>query len=306
MLDQATAGQLASHLDNAQTVVVVVTSQANRDTLAAASALSQSLLKHQKVVRFVAAQPKKLQEQQHITGLEALQGELGNQNLSISFPYAPEQVDKVSYHIGEETNRFYLTIKPKSGSEPINYSDVEFAYTGTTADLFILVGVNALEDLEQLYFGYEDTYKDTPIIAVHTHGVSYATLSIDAGSLSSMSEAVAEVIQTLELPLDSDIATNVLTGIETATRNFSSYAATADTFATVSTLMRAGARRVRVDDTQAEEKQPTQKSTAKVTQLPTEIPLVAAKPQEKKLSGKQTKKNASLPPEFKPGETSRA
>lgn len=313
MLDQAVQGQFASHLDNAQTVVVILSAQAKRDAVAAATALTQSLVQHGKVVRLVAPKPKELQEHTGLTHLESIQNELGNQNLTISFPYVPEQVDKVSYHIGEETQRFYLTVKPKSGTDPINYSEVEFAYTGTTADVFITVGVNNLEDLDQLYYGYEDTYKDTSVLSLHTHTVSFAALSVDAGSMSSISEATAQLLFALELPVDMDAATNLLSGIETATRHFTSYAATAETFEVVSKLLRAGARRVRVEEddkaVQSQKGAPKPKENGQVIVEEVKPATKTNAPQvkdeaEKKSNGKS--KRASLPKEFTPGKPSRA
>jgi hypothetical protein len=242
MIDDATTAQLKSLIENAQTILIIYPPAASHDQKAVAASLFLSLMRFQKNVRLVTPQPLKSGEEQP-TGIENTQTDIGNQNLSISFNYTPEQVDKVSYHIGEGTGKFYLTIKPKAGYPPLDANNVEFSYTGASADLVILVGVNELESLDQLYFGYEDLYRDVTIISINNYATSFGTVKLDTGDASTTSEVMAKLIPTLGLPLDSDTATNLLHGIESGTQNLSALTVSADTFETVAQLLRAGARR---------------------------------------------------------------
>ncbi len=242
MLDENLLHQIAQLLQSAKTVFIIFPRQISFDHASVAASLYLAAVSAQKSVMLISPERPEFSDQT-ISGLEFVQQELGNQNLSISFPYSPEQVDKVSYHIGEETKRFFLSIKPKPGVEPLDARQVEFSYTGASADVIFLVGVKELESLEQAYYGYEQLYQESPTISLNSYTTSFGTHTIDAGSVSSLSELAAEFIPGVGWSLDSDIATNLLSGIESSTKNLSAPTTTAETFETVAQLLRAGARR---------------------------------------------------------------
>jgi len=60
------------------------------------------------------------------------------------------------------------------------------------------------------------------------------------------SEITFAVLQSLGLTLETDIATNLLAGIESASNNFSAPSVSADTFETVAQLMRLGAKKTQM------------------------------------------------------------
>lgn len=188
-----------------------------------------------------------------IKKLDDLKTEIGHQNLLVSFDYNEEAVDKVSYHIGEETNKFYLTIKPKKGYEPLKSDTVEFSYTGAEADLVILVGVSSLEELEQLYFGYEKLYQDSAVIAINEYQTSFGTVKYDLEESTSYSELVAVLMNETELVIDQESATQLLSGIEQESKGFRSPKTSADTFEVVAKLMRLGAVRLEEKEIEATE-----------------------------------------------------
>lgn len=243
MLDDGLTNQLKQLIDSAKTIFVMFPQYATVDQKAVAASLYLSLVRADKSALLVTPQPLSDEDREELSGLEFAQQQLGNQNLSISFPYSPEQVDKVSYHIGEETKRFFLSVKPKPGVPPLDSNQVEFSYTGAAADALILVGLKELEDLEQLYFGYEQLYTDTPSISINSYTTSFGTYKLDGGTASCSSELATLLIKQLGLPLDNDTATNLLYGIESCTKNLSAATTTAETFDAVAQLLRSGARR---------------------------------------------------------------
>ena len=243
MIDPNLSNQLKQLIDTARTIFIVYPNSASLDHKAVAASLYLSLLRAKKSVGLISPQPLNPESLDAVAGLENTQHALGNQNLSISFPYSPEQVDKVSYHIGEESRRFFLSIKPKPGVAPLDASQVEFSYTGASADVVIIVGVKELEELEQIYFGYEQMYTDTPTISINSYSTSFGTHKLDTGSASSSSEVLTQLLPEWGLSMDTDIATNLLAGIEASTKNLSAPTTSADTFEAVAELLRAGARR---------------------------------------------------------------
>lgn len=229
---------LSTQLASAQTVVVVYPTGANHEELAVAAALTLTLQAQGKDVRLVS--PQLPESTNSIVGLDQTQTELGHQNLLVSFAYDENKVDKISYHIGEESGKFYLTVKPKKGHQPLDTKSVEFAYAGMEADLLILVGVKTLESLDQLYIGYEELYETMPKIEVNELGQGLSALQITRGSASCLSEAVGHEMVGFGMPIPPEAASNLLAGIEEATGGLSSTAVQAGTFDLIANLLRAG------------------------------------------------------------------
>jgi nanoRNase/pAp phosphatase (c-di-AMP/oligoRNAs hydrolase) len=239
-----TLDQLKDHLSNAQSTLVLLASDPSYDQLAASLALTAALQAAGKEVTI--ATPLELSTNNHsLVQSELVQQKLGNQNLSIKFPYQAEAVDKVSYHISDDNHTFYLVIKPQKGFKPLDVNQVTFDYTGANADLIFLVGVHQFEALEHLYFGYEEVFEQATIVSIHTFETAIGTLKIDTSKYAAYSQAMVFILQYLQLPVSADGATNLLAGIEYATEHFSTSTTTADTFEAVAQLMRQGARRLR-------------------------------------------------------------
>jgi len=185
--------------------------------------------------------------------LTICQLDLGRENLLISFPYQPDQVDRVAYHIGDNNSRFYLTIKPKKDSLPLDRDQVEFSYIGSSADLLMLFGVNDLEDLKDLYLDHQDLYQNTPLVTINTFLPDFGTLNLDISGSSGYGEAVFYLLKSLTNLLDLEmssfknidqLATLLLASISLKTKNFTSSQMTADSFLAVAELLQLGGKRL--------------------------------------------------------------
>lgn len=252
-------------LDRSQEVGVLVPTTATLDELAVAASLVVVLRQVSKSVR--VATPKSLGELHGLVGLEEVATELGNQNLLVSFDYSEEKVDKISYHIGEETKKFYLTIKPKKGVEPLDPSTVVFSRSGAEFDLLLTVGVTDLESLDQLYLGYEDVFQNTQLVSINTYETSFGSLKISQGEASSLSEVVASLLTTRPEWISPDVATNLLYAVESATRGLQSLNTSAETLQVAASLLRAGAQRRWASSTNSNSQEPiTKKQSAKKPQ----------------------------------------
>jgi hypothetical protein len=243
MLEEQQLAQFKSLVENSQSVVVLVPDNADVDEVATAVAFHLTLREMGKESRLAAVAPPRFR-QPELPGSEQITTELGNQNLTISFNYSEEQVDKVSYHIGEETKKFYLTIKPRSGAAPLDTSSVEFSYTGAAADLLVYVGVKSLDDLQQLYYGYEDIYQNAMSISFSKQPSSIGQFQIVLEQESSLSELLTATLSALQFPVTADTATNLLAGIEFNTKGLTQGAIEVGTFESIANLMKAGGVRV--------------------------------------------------------------
>ncbi len=240
MLTPEFVSSFQSSINSGETILIIFPSKSSGDIQASVSALYKALLSAGKKARLLTPL---LQENYIFPDLREAHSELGQENLVISFPYTPEKVDKVSYHISEDTQQFFLTVKPKTGSTPLDTQEVSFKYTGASADMVLLIGFTQLEQLEQLYFGYEDLFTNTPTFVVSDQIVSFGSYQLNVAGASSFSECMASLLMQSGLALTQDIATFLLYGIEASTQRFTSASVQADTFEVAAQLLRSGARR---------------------------------------------------------------
>lgn len=206
--------QLSSKLGSAQSVLVILPRSPNYDQVAAGLALFLSLGKSKKQVSIVSPQEMTV-EFSSLVGVDRIKTKPEGRNLVVSFDYVEDAVEKVSYNI--EGGKFNLTVQPKNGFPPLSVENVQYSYSGDQADLIFTINGG-------------ETEKEN-VVPLTTNGAA------------SISDKIANLISQLNLPIDADIATNLLLGIENATRGFSSPTTNADTFEATAFCLRAGGRR---------------------------------------------------------------
>ena len=248
MIDQQKLQVFKELFSQADSVLIIYAPDALRDHLFAATALYKTFQQlGNKDVALLSSESLHTAEPD-IVYLDETRTEIGHKNLCITLDYNTDSVEKITSSIDEEAKKLHLTIKPKKGISPLSQENVSFSYTGAEADMVILVGVDDLESLEQLYHGYENVYQTTALVSLNSYETSFGNLKLDIMGSSCVSEYVASMIRGLNYQLDAEVATNLLAGIDEETDNLESYLATADTFELVSYLLRSGARRFARDD----------------------------------------------------------
>ncbi|MFH1840705.1 MAG: hypothetical protein ABH807_00910 [Candidatus Shapirobacteria bacterium] len=223
-MDQATLIQEA--LTTAQTVLVTLPSQLTLDKVASALALYLSLRKIPQNVT-IACEKAMTVEYSSLVGVDKVANKLGGRNLVVSFDYKEDSIEKVSYNI--ENDQFNLVIRPKEGMAPLATDKVKYRYAGGGADLVINVGGESLAELGKLYQDNKEALDKAK------------TVNLSLGQAASYSEQVAEILSKLRLPVDEDIAGNLLAGLKDATNNFTAANLSANTFEAAAFCLRSGA-----------------------------------------------------------------
>ncbi len=239
MKNKLNLNQAANNLRTSDKISIILKQDANFDQQLAAASLYLTLNQDKKAFLYGV---EKI-ENPTIAGLNQLKTNMGYQNLRISFEYIEAAVHNVSYHIDEKNNKFHLTIKPQAGHEPLPKETVNIEYAGSDADLIILFGIEKLDELQQLYFDYKDLYQDVELLSIADFQPDFSAHHLDSSAFSSQCEAVFYLLNSLDINLNSEAATNLLAGIQHETDNFIDASATADTFEAVAKLLRAGAQR---------------------------------------------------------------
>lgn len=232
-------------LQTAKQVLVLIPQNPNVDSVAAGLALFLALTKKGLSVTIGCSTEMTVQFNR-LFGVDKIKPRIGNQNLVISFNYPEDSLEKVSYDKDPANQKFHLTIEPKAGMTPLDVSQVEYSYTGSSADVIFVVGAKTLEDLGELYNSEKTLLDNKSKTLVNVSNLDknsqFGTVNLYDPTASGSSEIMVNVIRGLELPLEPDMATNLLAGIEGATQNLIQ-ARSADTFEAVTELMRLGGQR---------------------------------------------------------------
>jgi hypothetical protein len=243
MITSQDASSIRDLVTNAQTIYIALAEHANYDTVASALALYLSFKNAGKNVQVVCSAPMRV-EFSYLVGVDEIQTKVGNRNLLVSFAYDPKSVDKVSYHISEDGSRFNLVIAPSDNAKALDPSTVEYSYTGAAADLVFILGASSFDDLGEVFFNEQYFFESAETISIAAfEGQPFARRMYDTAGQTCVAEGVAELLNGLGFEPTDDVATNLLSAIESSTNRFQSMGMAPETFELVAQLMRNGARR---------------------------------------------------------------
>jgi len=232
----------ASVIDSAESILVLLPTRPYFDQVAAGLSLFLSLQGRKTVD--ISCPTSMLVEYNRLVGVDKISSDLGSKNMVIRFvDYNAKNVERVSAEIDDSKNEFYLTLVPKPGVTSPKKEQVTISSSGVSADTIFLVGGGSEHHFPAL------TDKDLVGVKVAHIGIREISTPQAKGVLSfarpgsCISEIVGELIKDANLTLDSDIATNLLMGIEDTTKNYSGEGVTAETFDLVAELLRKGGKR---------------------------------------------------------------
>lgn len=231
--------ELKTKLGTAQSVLLSIIADPSQDVVASALAFYLSLKQSGKNVSIVSSSAPVVRDS-HIVGLDKITTDVGGSNLIITLDVPENYVDKVTSNT--EGGHLNLIINPAKGVAPITSDNVKFGYSGATADLVIIIGAADLKDVGSLVEKENDLFSKERLVNISNQVGTFGTINITDPS-SSNSELVTALLKELSLPMDIDIANNLMRGIEDATSGLSSPNMTADTFEALAILYRTGARR---------------------------------------------------------------
>lgn len=236
--------QLKELIAKYQSVGIAIKRTPNVDEMAAALSLYLSLQSINKSVA-IASPSDPLVEVSGLVGIDNVktQFEGGGKDLVVSFPYQDGEIEKVSYTLEEG----YLNIIVKAGEQGLSFDEKDVEYKrggeGALIELLFVVGTSRLADLGSIYDA--EALKDTTVVNIDnkTDNSKFGDVAIVDPQMSSVSEIVAQIITSLALPMDIDIAQNLMSGILNGTDNFQSPKTSPLAFEMAGVLMKNGAVR---------------------------------------------------------------
>jgi hypothetical protein len=228
----------SSIVESANSILILLPTKPYFDQVAAGLSLYLSLKKQKEVN--ISCPAEMIVEFNRLIAIDKISTELGNKNLTIKFPdYNASDIERVSYDI--ENGEFKLTVIPKPGFLSPKKEQLEIYNSGISADTVILIGGGNISHFPLI------TSKDcsnSKLIHIGTRGIEHDGLMSFSRPSSSVSEIVTSLIEEGNFYIDPDIATNLIAGIEEASKDFKSPEVTADTFQKIANLMKSGGNRI--------------------------------------------------------------
>lgn len=230
-------------IDSAQEVLILLPNKPFMDQVAGGLSLYLSLSAQNKNVA-ISCPAQMVAEYSRLVGVDKVTSELGSKNLVIKFKnYLADDIDKVRADV--ENGEFTLTALPKAGKKSPTKEQLEISFSGTAGDLVVLIGGANDSHFPALQ---KEEFKSAKVIHIGTRLLEVLNSDLEilsfARPASSTSELIANLINESSYPIDEDIATNLLAGIEEQSKNFQSSEVTADTFLVFAELLKLGGRRM--------------------------------------------------------------
>lgn len=241
-------GSLQEIVSSAHSLGIIVSENQNMDKMGAALALYLAFKASGKDVQIVSKKDP-LVEISNLVGIDKVKKSFDGQAkmLIVSLPYREGEIEKVSYNI-EGTRLNINLFAAQNQGITFNEKDVDYVKTGATPQVVFTVGIRNQQEL-QGFLG-EDKEVKTVALDTNPNNQGFADVTLSDSMFSSYAEIAAEVIEGLGLPVDVDVAQNIIDGLSVATNNFTSPNTSPIAFETAAFAMRNGARRRNVQQQQ--------------------------------------------------------
>lgn len=240
--------QIFKQIEKATRILITFPSDWNGDDVASSLALYLTLKKIGKEVEIVSAPSIKNKVWNFLPGGNDIGDSLINlRKFIVSLNISQAKIDQIKYAIEDKVLNFIIS--PKEGW--FNSDDVSTSASGFRFDLIITIGVSDLESLGKIYDTNVEFFYKTTIINVDNRASNeeFGQINyLDVNSVSN-SEIIFELLEDKNAEqLDENIATCLLAGIISKTKNFKNINLTPDTLLKTSKLINLGARREEIID----------------------------------------------------------
>jgi phosphoesterase RecJ-like protein len=234
--------QFFKQLEKSQQPLIVFSGDWKGDAVASALAIFLLLKKIDKKVEITAINSAKSSVWSFLPGSIDIKNELSNlKKFIISLDLSQAKVGQVKYSL--EDQKLNFIISPKDGW--FKKEDVSTSDSGFKNDLIIVIGASDLESLGKIYEDNVDFFYKTTIINIDCHpdNEEFGQINIVDINSAAISEIIFNLFQEKSDLIDEDIATCLLAGIISNTKNFRTTNLTPRALLNTSKLISLGGRR---------------------------------------------------------------
>jgi nanoRNase/pAp phosphatase (c-di-AMP/oligoRNAs hydrolase) len=238
-----TQEQIFKQIKKANNILVTFPSDWNPDSVSAALSLFLFLKKIGKNVNIAGVFNKKQTHLKFIPGFSEIKNNLDHlRKFVVSIDISKTKVSQIKYVV--EKNQLNFILSPENGwFEP---SDVSSRAGDFRYDLIIIIGVNDLESLGDIYDKNIEFFYKTPTVNISCQASNeeFGEINLIDINYSTTSELIFNLISTQnEYLIDENIATALLSGIILQTKNFKTGKLSPETLINTSKLIKLGGRR---------------------------------------------------------------
>ncbi len=239
--------ELKPKLASASNILIVLPPAVNTDKLAAGLSLYLALEQMGKQINIVS-EGTVLVAHSNLYGIGKVKNELpkiggGNLTITLEGVVSPDgsvpSLEKLDWYPEGPNLNLVFHVVP---GQTFNPAKISPKTDGGLANLIFVIGASSLNDLGSMYLNNNQVLSNAFIVNID-NGLSntkFGQVNI-LDSTPSVSELVAWVMNDLGLALNSDIASNILTGVYFATNNMT-VNVTPETFMAVGLAMQAGGK----------------------------------------------------------------
>lgn len=245
----AQLGSLKNDLLQVKNILIILPPAGNVDRLAAALSLMLALEKADKKVVVVTEDTIKV-AYSNLYGIGAVKNSIpklasGNLTITLEGVVAADgtvpTLEKLDWYPEGSNLNLVFHVVPGQRFEPTKVSP---KYPDGEIDLIFILGAKTLNDLGNIYPDNQELFNKTPIVVINNNPASespFGKVNIIDTANPSLSEMVWQILQDLSLNIDSDLATNIITGIYDATSQLTTNL-TPGIFATIAAALQSGAK----------------------------------------------------------------
>ncbi len=248
MLADLQLNELKNRLDGASKVLIALPSNASVDKLASGLALYLALKNSGKSVDIVSETNLQVSHSS-LFGVGDVKSTIpsgsGNFVISLdgvvdhtgSMPTVPALEKLDWYPEGQALNLVFHVI-PGQRFEP---TKIESKHQEGGYNLVLVLGAASLNELASIYIQNPTLFNPSQIINIDNNPTNsnFGSVNLVDPNAASLSEIVAQILANLGINMDSEVATNILSGIYDATANLTGKTSP-DTFVAVGKAMQAG------------------------------------------------------------------
>lgn len=223
----------------ANKILICLPKNVTFDEVAAGLSLYLVFTQNGKNVSIVAPEPMTV-GLSHLVGLDKIAEKLEGRNLLLTINAPIAEIETVS--TTDDGQHLSVVIVPKKEAPAITKEQISFSGAQAQGDLIMTVGVRKLEGLGRIVTDNQDLFNQKPIINFDNsdQNTNFGRLNIVDPQASTLSEMVVAIINGLTLPLDEDVAGNLLQGLKVGTNNFQDQKVRAETFEAASLCLKVG------------------------------------------------------------------
>lgn len=242
-MDNAVLEKIKDLLAKNENIGIAIGKDPGIDEMAAGLSLYLALSEASKKVTIVCSTDPVVKVSS-LVGINKVKRSFGGDSkgdLTVSFPYKEGEIEKISYTL--EEGKLNILVKAGENGLSFNEKDIEYKREGTAPGLVFVVGTPRISDLGTAFD--METFKNSKVINIDykPENQGFGDIPLLGSNASSVSELMTSFISSLNLKMDVDIASNLLTGIIDATNNFQRSNTSALAFESASLLLKKGAVR---------------------------------------------------------------